>query len=76
MRFELRSAVLVLLLVVLFVGMWYETFRITGVTTPVLPAHAARPAPPAPLPLAPLPMDMANTELFSRAHPVWSALAS
>jgi len=76
MRPELRSLILAIALAVALVGMWYETFRITGVTAQVVPPRAQRTPPPTPPRLAPLAMDTANVELFGRAHAAWSALSS
>jgi len=76
MRPELRSVILVIVLAVALVGMWYQTFKITGVTAQVAPAQAERMAPPAPPRLTPLATETANVELFGRAHPAWSAFSS
>ena len=74
MRVEAKTVALALVVALVLVGMWYQTFRITGVTAQVVSPGADRPAPPAVPPLAALPQGEANIELFRQAHPLWSAL--
>lgn len=60
--------------VIVMALLWYQAFAVTGVMDPVVPPGVARPGPPVPPELPPLPLEQANIDLFSQSHPVWSAL--
>jgi hypothetical protein len=65
-----------LLAVAVLTLLWYQTFAVTGVTTPVVPPGTQRPQPPPAPALTALPTAEMPLEQLAERYPIWSALGN